>query len=249
MAEQMMPAALPAKYLEYYNSLMGQLRGEGAAIGYDPMSEGRIKANLIQTMRPQLEQSIYQRQNATSRNRALIDADAAARGMGPSTWVTDAKGRLSDSEMADVSLMRSNYGAALAQQLGSRLAGERANKMAADQFNAGQNAAAQQQALGMAWNLYQQWLSEQKRGGRGGGRGGPANPKDPEEPASPGNVYTGYSMGYNYNAARTPAPNRALDLGNSMGAMYSQARNPSPATNNRYWLTPEPPKYKANVKK
>lgn len=220
-------AAMPEKFQEYYTSLMGQLRGAAPTIGYDEMSEGKIKANLIQSMRPSLEQSIAQRQTATGKNRALIDADAAARGIGASTWVTDAKNRLSDSEQRDISMLHSNYGASLAQQLGSRLAAERANKLAADQFNAGQDATAQQQALGMAWNLYQQWLASQAAsGGGGGGRGGNNN-----DDANNGDGVLGWPNMNDVNAAYRAAAAADVKSGYStLASANSQAAQKLVAT-------------------
>jgi hypothetical protein len=180
MAETISAAALPDRYQQYYDSLLSQLTASTPKISYTEQPESKIKAGIQASLQPSLNQAIKARQAQTNTARASLDADAAARGMGASTWVTDAKSRLGNSEASDIMTLRGNYGTTLAQQLASQYAAERQQKLAADQFNAQQQAAAMPNALNMAWNLYQQWLSEQG----GSGRGGNPNPNpevDPEE--------------------------------------------------------------------
>lgn len=163
MAETMSAAALPEKYQAYYNSLLSQLTAASPKISYTEQPESKLKAGIQASLQPSLNQAIKARQAQTNTARASLDADAAARGMGASTWLTDAKSRLGNSEASDIMTLRGNYGSTLAQQLASQYAAERQQKLAADQFNAQQEAAAMPNALNMAWNLYQQWLNEQNK--------------------------------------------------------------------------------------
>ena len=54
-------------------------------------TDDQLKANLEAALRPLYEQSLEQLQQRRRENNAAIDVDAASRGMGNSTWVTDAK--------------------------------------------------------------------------------------------------------------------------------------------------------------
>ena len=142
-----------------YASNYQQMQNQGA---YNPLSmqdqtlEG-ITEQLASVYRPQLEQQILTRYGATKKQKAAIDVDAASRGMGTSTWVTDAKNRLMNAEAADIAGMERDYASQLAgnalnqyqdylnrkqnldqynQSLAIQL-GDTAYNRAADQYNAG----------------------------------------------------------------------------------------------------------------
>ena len=142
-----------------YQSNYQQMQSQGA---YNPLSmenqtlEG-ITDQLAAVYRPQLEQQILNRYGATKKQKAAIDVDAASRGMGTSTWVTDAKNRLMNAEAADIAGMERDYASQLAgdalnqynqylqdrqnldrynQSLAIQL-GDTAYGRAADQYNAG----------------------------------------------------------------------------------------------------------------
>ena len=99
----------------------------------------------------------------------MIDVDAYSRGMGSSTWVTDAKQRLQDAEADDIAQMEANYQAGL-------------NEAVLNQYNlaVAQSLAAQNNAYALAKDLYS--LAQNARagvgsvssfgGGYGGGGGG-----------------------------------------------------------------------------
>lgn len=99
-----------------YASNYQQMQNSGA---YNPLSmenqtlEG-ITDQLAAVYRPQLEQQILNRYGATKKQKAAIDVDAASRGMGTSTWVTDAKNRLMNAEAADIAGMERDYASQLA---------------------------------------------------------------------------------------------------------------------------------------
>lgn len=148
-----------------YKSILSEVQGLLGAptVNYQGMSQAELSAG----MRPSYDIAIANRRRQTGTERANIDTDAASRGMGRSTWVTDVKNRAGNREATDVASLEAGY----AQQLMQALQAERANQFAADQFNASAKAQALQSALGLSGNLYSNYLSQQQSGG-GGRRGG-----------------------------------------------------------------------------
>lgn len=155
-------SALPSmnpELLKYYNEVL-------ASYDLPTVSSDELQSQIAAMLRPAYEQAIANRKEATNENRALIDVDAYSRGMGPSTWATDAKGRLEGKESADVANLESNYSAALAEALLKQLNENRAMSM-----NAKNNAYT------MALKLYQLAEAQREReessySGGGGGGGG-----------------------------------------------------------------------------
>ena len=62
-------------------------------ITYDAKSEEEIRATVADWLRPGYDQAIATRKEQTLTNKANLDADAIARGMGSRTYVTDVKNR------------------------------------------------------------------------------------------------------------------------------------------------------------
>lgn len=160
---------LPQQYKNYVSELQALLKPN--TISYTPTSKEDYASMIQQALRPGYDLAISQRKDATKTNKAEIDADAAARGMGASTWVTDVKDRQSQSEADDISTLESQYAAAYASQLMDALDREKQNQLVVDQFNAGQMSDYQAQALGLADSFYNQYLSQQKTRNGGGGGG------------------------------------------------------------------------------
>lgn len=141
------------KLTEYTNQLYEKLSATMPTVQYNPTSTAQLRDNLETAYRAGYDQSVDARREATRRNNAAIDADAAARGMGASTWVTDAKMRQADSEAADLASLAAQRDSAIAQQLASALSSQEANRLAVEQFNASQKANALSQALSGAQNM------------------------------------------------------------------------------------------------
>lgn len=154
------------KLTEYTNQLYEKLSATMPTVQYNPTSTAQLRDNLEAAYRAGYDQSVDARREATRRNNAAIDADAAARGMGASTWVTDAKMRQADSEAADLASLAAQRDSAIAQQLASALSSQEANRLAVEQFNASQKANALSQALAGAQNMIA--LDQQKSRGSGG---------------------------------------------------------------------------------
>ena len=126
-----------------------------------------IKSYVESYLRTAYDQSIENRRKQTEADRAMIDLDAYSRGMGGSTWVTDAKQRLQDAEADDIAKMEANYQAGL-------------NEAVLNQYNqaVAQGLAAQNNAYDLAKDLYslgqnaKAGVGSMAGSGSGGGGGG-----------------------------------------------------------------------------
>ena len=161
--------ALPEVYEGYYNDLSSRLMQDIGTVDYQPQSIGTLKSELQKIIRPSYDKSIQTRQQNTRSNRAAIDADAAARGIGSSTWVTDAKQRQLNNEARDIANINSDYNAALYSALMSRLADQDQLSMAAQQANMNARGNVMGQVLPLAQYFYER---DPGTGGGGGGGGG-----------------------------------------------------------------------------
>ena len=120
-----------------YQDIYSQLQGSG---GYTPLSMPEqtldsITEQLAGALRPQFEKAIAQRYGATKEQKARIDVDAASRGMGSSTWVTDAKNRIMNAEAADIAGLESDYASQLAGDALNQYNNYLGDKLALDQYN------------------------------------------------------------------------------------------------------------------
>lgn len=142
-------------------------------IDYNPASPSALKSALAKVMRPDYEKAIANRQKTAAKNRAAIDTDAAARGMGSSTWVTDVKNRQNDAAATDIAGLEGDYLSALYSNLLGKMSEQEANKLSVDQFNANARQNALAQALATTNQWWQNW-KPQTSGGTGGtgGNGG-----------------------------------------------------------------------------
>lgn len=144
-------------------------------ISYDMPTKQEIAAEISAYLRPSYDQAIDRRKKQTLYNRAEIDADAASRGMGRSSYVTDVKDQAMDAEASDISSLESNYNASLLEGVMNQYNQHLQNKLAADQYNASAQTAAQQAALDYAMGLYGNNLATKAEQeamaakGRGGG--------------------------------------------------------------------------------
>lgn len=92
-------ATYPNKeFQEIYDSIVGSM-GDDAT----------LRANIEGALRPLYDQSVEQLRQQRIANNAAIDVDAASRGMGNSTWVTDAKLRQLRGESDNLATLNANY--------------------------------------------------------------------------------------------------------------------------------------------
>lgn len=124
-------------------------------ITYEAKSEEEIRSAIAGWLRPGYDQAIANRQEQTLTNKANLDADAIARGMGASTYVTDVKNRQQNAEARDVATLESNYGSALAERVVEGVDTEKQRALAVEQFNAEQRQRAYEMAYQAALVLFQ----------------------------------------------------------------------------------------------
>jgi hypothetical protein len=74
-------------------------------IEYEAKTEEEIRASIAEWLRPSYDQAIANRQEQTLGYMAELDADAIARGMGASTYVTDVKNRQQNDEASDIATL------------------------------------------------------------------------------------------------------------------------------------------------
>lgn len=145
------------EYNDYLKKMQDQMLSKAETIEYNPQSASTLKSALAKALRPDVDRAIQSRQKTAAQNRAAIDADAAARGMGSSTWVTDVKNRQNDAAASDISNLESDYISTLYGNLLNRMGAQEQNKLSVDQFNASQRQAALDRAQAATDQWWQTW--------------------------------------------------------------------------------------------
>ena len=145
------------RYNRYYQQVLTQLQGDQGP----ERSDSQLKNYLTKLIKPSYDQAIARRQQQTGQSNAAIDTDAASRGMGTSTWVTDAKNRQKTNEAADIATLNSNYSSALYDALLNQINQRDQNRM-----------NLMSMAQGIAGNMYDRWKAEEDAGKSSGGGGG-----------------------------------------------------------------------------
>ena len=163
-----------------YESILKTLMPQ--TIGYSPIetekqTQESLASQISAYLRPYVDKSIAGRKSTTIANRAGIDIDAASRGMGASTWVTDAKQRETNAEASDIAGLESDYAANLAEQVYNSYqsyldrqynvdTANAGNQIEVDEFNAQVLAALEQTAYERALDM-----NSLKGSGSGSGSG------------------------------------------------------------------------------
>ena len=88
-------------------------------INVDRQNFGQMADELNTYLSKYLDNAVNQRRNQTKVQRAAADVDAASRGMGPSTWLSDAKNRMAAQEAADIIAAQNQYIGQLGEQAAS----------------------------------------------------------------------------------------------------------------------------------
>jgi hypothetical protein len=160
------------------------------AISLAEKNRSTVAAEADASLRPYLDLSATQREQAAVQSRAELDADAYSRGMGSSTWLTDKKSRESMAAQTDIANMKAQYAASIADSINksmanyetNKLAVDQANvsnKLAADQFNASQEEQAYTKAYQILMDMWNKGLfaTPTTGSGSGGGDGDGITPK------------------------------------------------------------------------
>ena len=136
-------------------------------ITYDAKSEEEIRTTVSDWLRPGYDQAIVNRKEQTLTNKANLDADAIARGMGSSTYVTDVKNRQQNAESSDIATLESDYGATLAKYVSEGVETENDRQLEVQEFNAEQRQAAYELAYSAALQLFSYYKKKSSGGGSG----------------------------------------------------------------------------------
>lgn len=148
---------VPENYSQILDKVQNMLMSKVDTVKYTPQSASALKSAIAKALRPQYDAAIRNRQNTAAANRASIDADAAARGLGSSTWVTDVKNRQNNAAAQDVANLEGQYSAALYQNLMNKLSEQNQLSLSAQQANAGIQQNALSTALGLTDKYYKEW--------------------------------------------------------------------------------------------
>lgn len=135
-------------------------------LAFDEKSQSELSTAVAAWLRPGYDQAISNRALQTQRYRAETDADAIARGMGSSTYVTDVKNRQRNAEASDIASLESDYGATLAKYVSEGLETQNEQKLETASYNAEQR----KNAYDMAYSAAPQLFAYYKKNG-GGSRG------------------------------------------------------------------------------
>ena len=136
-------------------------------IEFDEKTQDELSASVAAWLRPSYDQAIANRTAETQRYRAETDADAIARGMGASTYVTDVKERQNSAEASDIASLESDYGATLAKYVTEGLETQNEQKLETASYNAEQRKNAYDMAYAAAVQLFAYY---KKSGGGASGK-------------------------------------------------------------------------------
>lgn len=144
----------------YHNLFYGAYQPE--QLTYTERTADEISAEIAAWLRPAYDAAIGAREKQTDTYRAELDADAIARGMGTSSYVTDVKNRQMQKEAEDVAALETNYAAQLAKEMSAALAIERERSFETDMFNAEAEQNAYDKAYSMALSMLQAYHAGDK---------------------------------------------------------------------------------------
>lgn len=201
-------------YNKYYQAVLAGLQGEN---GLPDRTDSQLKNYLTRIMRPTYDQAIRQRQTQTGQNNAAIDADAASRGMGTSSWLSDAKMRQRTQEARDIADLESNYNSSLYEALLAQMQQRDQNRL-----------QLMNMASGLAGNLYAQ--DQKPVSGGGGGYGGSSGrrrssggTKPPADAGTTPPTDSTYGVGTSWkNQVSNAAANTAAIMKTIGGMAYTQ---------------------------
>lgn len=152
------------QYMNYYNQIRTQLGGnytpvqaqvieapekmvaqqiaqpeaiQAAQMSLEDRTFGDYADEAAAYLTPYLNNSIASRRRQTANERAAADVDAYSRGMGPSTWLSDAKNRMAMNEAADIMAAQNEFLGQVNQTAYNSMENQRARNANASQFNAG----------------------------------------------------------------------------------------------------------------
>lgn len=115
-------------------------------INVDQRTYGDYADEAASYLQKYLDNSIAARRRQTTEARALADVDAYARGFGNgSTWLTDAKNRMTAQEASDIMAARNEFLGKVGEQAYNAMQAQYARVLQADMQNAANQLTADQQ--------------------------------------------------------------------------------------------------------
>lgn len=157
-------------FTQYYNQILGMMQVPSISVSVP--SRASLEADFSASMRPNVDLAIGNRRSAGERTKAELDADAAARGMGGSTFLSSMKEREGDDVETDVATLEAQYSASLAERIQDAMMEYQQMSMQANMFNAQMQQSAMSTAMGVASTWYTSYLSGLSSSRRNGGGGG-----------------------------------------------------------------------------
>ena len=156
------PYSADPMFQQYYDEILASMTP--STVEYTAPTVDEIASQISSYLRPAVDRQIENRRLQTAQQRAATDVDAASRGILPSTWVTDIKQRLMQSEAADVAAAESDYRAQLLQGVYNRQAAESDRAYQIAMFNAQMRQQAEADAYSRAGDMYNLYLQNKKSG-------------------------------------------------------------------------------------
>ena len=123
-------------------------------LSYAAQSSDDLMEGIAGWLRPTVDQAIRDRKTLTGQYHAELDADAIARGMGASSYVTDVKSRQNDSEAGDITRLEGEYAAALSKHLSQALENQRDRELEVQMLNVQNDQAAYLKAYEAALDMF-----------------------------------------------------------------------------------------------
>lgn len=142
------------------------------SVRVDIPSRASVEKDAAASLRPATDMAIEERRDRAETNMAELDADAAARGMGASTYVTSMKGREMSESENDVAMLESGYAAALAERVANYMQYYANLAFQASVQNAQLRANAGNAAANLAGQWYNAYLAANSAKGSSGGSSG-----------------------------------------------------------------------------
>ena len=145
-------ASAPQSFQDYYALAMSYHQPQTLSVA--PFDAAALQKELEGYLRPTVDLSISRRKENVKTANAELDADAASRGMGQSTYVSSMKEREQDDAERDVTALEAQYGAALSEKLYEAMQTYQNRLFEAQTYNVEAAASAQTAAIGLASNWY-----------------------------------------------------------------------------------------------
>lgn len=144
---------------EYFNTIMASFAIPYVAVSTP--SQGQLRSEAEAYLRPAKEGAIQDVMERAEENKAELEADANARGMGASTFVSSMKQREGARAEKNAKGIETSYLATLAKTISDNMQYYTRLKADADMTNAQMYASAQSQAMSLAGAWYSSYMQAQ----------------------------------------------------------------------------------------